>query len=120
MSMSKRKSRSIGKPGLSILIALAMILTWNALDVIPAQAEDLSVSIYGVELQDGKYYEFSGSRYNNNGAMAESDTVPASGNYIYYTNGTMEVRECINLCQFRNTDGRYNPVNRTRYADAHR
>lgn len=97
MSMSKRKSRSIGKPGLSILIALAMILTWNALDVIPAQAEDLSVSIYGVELQDGKYYEFSGSRYNNNGAMAESDTVPASGNYIYYTNGTMEVRGNVSI-----------------------
>lgn len=97
MSMSKRKSRSIGKPGLSILIALAMILTWNALDVIPAQAEDLSVSIYGVELQDGKYYEFSGSRYNNNGAMAESDTVPASGNYIYYTNGTMEVRGDVSI-----------------------
>lgn len=95
--MSKRKSRSIGKPGLSILIALAMILTWNALDVIPAQAEDLSVSIYGVELQDGKYYEFSGSRYNNNGAMAESDTVPASGNYIYYTNGTMEVRGNVSI-----------------------
>lgn len=97
MSMSKRKSRSIGKPGLSILIALAMILTWNTLDVIPAQAEDLSVSIYGVELQDGKYYEFSGSRYNNNGVMAESDTVPASGNYIYYTNGTMEVRGDVSI-----------------------
>lgn len=97
MSMSKRKSRSIGKPGLSILIALAMILTWNTLDMIPVQAEDLSVSIYGVELQDGKYYEFSGSRYNNDGAMAESDTVPASGNYIYYSNGTMEVRGDVSI-----------------------
>lgn len=96
--MSKRRSRSTGKIGLAILAALAVILTWNTMDVVPVQAEDLSVSIYGVELQDGKYYEFSGSQYNNNGAMAEADTVPASGNYIYYTNGIMEVRGNVSIC----------------------
>lgn len=95
--MSKKRSRSTGKIGLAILAALSVILMWNTVDVIPVQAEDLSVSIYGVELQDGKYYEFSGSRYNNDGAMVESDTVPASGNYIYYTNGTMEVRGDVSI-----------------------
>ncbi len=97
MCMSKKRSRSTGKIGLAILAALSVILMWNTVDVVPVQAEDLSVSIYGEELQDGKYYEFSGSRYNNDGAMAESDTVPASGNYIYYTNGTMEVHGNVTI-----------------------
>lgn len=95
--MSKKRSRSTGKIGLAILAALAVILTWNSMDVVWVQAEGVSVTIYGVELQDGKYYEFSGLRYNNSGAMAESDTVPASGNYIYYTNGTMEVRGDVTI-----------------------
>lgn len=95
--MSKKRSRSTGKIGLAILAALSVILMWNTVDVVPVQAENLSVSIYGEELQDGKYYEFSGSRYNNDGAMVESDTVPASGNYIYYTNGTMEVRGNVTI-----------------------
>ena len=95
--MSKKRSRSTGKIGLAILAALAVILTWNSMDVVWVQAEGVSVTIYGVELQDGKYYEFSGSRYNNNGAMAESDTVPDSGKYIYYTNGTMEVRGSVTI-----------------------
>ena len=90
MSMSKRKSRSIGKPGLSILIALAMILTWNTLDVIPAQAEDLSVSICGVELQDGYYT----ANAEGTGVTYQGETVPSGvNNYLQYssTDGSLTI-----------------------------
>ena len=65
--------------------------------VMPVHAENLKVSINGTELQDGKYYEFGGSR--GSGTMSECDptSLTSSSVYIYYNAGVMEVYNNVRI-----------------------
>lgn len=90
-----KKKRNKGR--LVVALALAVMLIAGMGNIVPVQAEELVVSINGTALQDGKYYEFGGSQHGDNGTMTELDAAPASGNYIYYAAGEMEVHGTVGI-----------------------
>ena len=79
---------------LAVLLLLMTVFT-GMQEVIPVHAEGLKVSINGTELEDGRYYEFGGSR--GSGTMSECDPAALPGAYIYYSAGIMEVKGSVKI-----------------------
>lgn len=80
-----------------ILAALLLLMTvfTGMQEVMPVHAEGLKVSINGMELEDGRYYEFGGSR--GSGTMSECDPAALPEAYIYYSAGIMEVKGIVRI-----------------------
>lgn len=91
----KLKKKAYGILAGVLLLVTAVFIGTQGL--VPVQAETLKVSINGTELQDGKYYEFGGSR--GSGTMSECDpaTLTSSSVYIYYNAGVMEVNNNVRI-----------------------
>lgn len=83
----KLKKKAYGILAAVLLLVTAVFIGTQGL--VPVQAETLKVSINGTELQDGKYYEFGGSR--GSGTMSECDPAALPSVYIYYNAGVIEV-----------------------------
>lgn len=79
---------------LAVLLLLMTVFT-GMQEVIPVHAEGLKVSINGTELEDGRYYEFGGSR--GSGTMSECDPAALPEAYIYYSAGIMEVKGGVKI-----------------------
>lgn len=79
---------------LAVLLLLMTVFT-GMQEVIPVHAEGLKVSINGTELEDGRYYEFGGSR--GSGTMSECDPAALPEAYIYYSAGIMEVKGIVRI-----------------------
>ena len=79
---------------LAVLLLLMTVFT-GMQEVIPVHAEGLKVSINGTDLEDGRYYEFGGSR--GSGTMSECDPAALPGAYIYYSAGIMEVKGSVKI-----------------------
>lgn len=81
---------------LAAVLLLTTVFT-GMQEVMPVHAENLKVSINGTELQDGKYYEFGGSR--GSGTMSECDptSLTSSSSYIYYNAGVIEVYNNVRI-----------------------
>ena len=79
---------------LAVLLLLMTVFT-GMQEVIPVHAEGLKVSINGTELEDGRYYEFGGSR--GSGTMSECDPAALPEAYIYYSAGIMEVKGSVKI-----------------------
>lgn len=79
---------------LAVLLLLITVFT-GMQEVMPVYAEGLKVSINGTELEDGKYYEFGGSR--GTGTMSECDPEALPESYIYYSAGIMEVKGIVRI-----------------------
>lgn len=79
---------------LAVLLLLVTVFT-GMQEVMPVHAEGLKVSINGTELEDGKYYEFGGSR--GSGTMSECDPAALPEAYIYYSAGIMEVKGIVRI-----------------------
>lgn len=91
----KLKKKAYGILAALLLLVTAVFIGTQGL--IPVQAETLKVSINGTELQDGKYYEFGGSR--GSGTMSECDpaSLTSSSVYIYYNAGIIEVYNNVRI-----------------------
>lgn len=79
---------------LAALLLLTTVFT-GMQEVMPVHAEGLKVSINGMELEDGRYYEFGGSR--GSGTMSECDPAALPEAYIYYSAGIMEVKGIVRI-----------------------
>ena len=79
---------------LAVLLLLMTVFT-GMQEVIPVHAEGLKVSINGMELEDGRYYAFGGSR--GSGTMSECDPAALPEAYIYYSAGIMEVKGSVKI-----------------------
>lgn len=79
---------------LAVLLLLMTVFT-GMQEVIPVHAEGLKVFINGTELEDGRYYEFGGSR--GSGTMSECDPAALPEAYIYYSAGIMEVKGIVRI-----------------------
>ena len=79
---------------LAVLLLLMTVFT-GMQEVMPVHAEGLKVSINGTELEDGRYYEFGGSR--GSGTMSECDPAALPESYIYYSAGIMEVKGIVRI-----------------------
>lgn len=79
---------------LAVLLLLMTVFT-GMQEVMPVHAEGLKVSINGTELEDGRYYEFGGSR--GSGTMSECDPAALPEAYIYYSAGIMEVKGIVRI-----------------------
>ena len=79
---------------LAALLLLTTVFT-GMQEGMPVHAESLKVSINGTELEDGKYYEFGGSR--GTGTMSECDPAALPEAYIYYSAGIMEVKGSVKI-----------------------
>ena len=81
----KLKKKAYGILAAVLLLVTAVFIGTQG----SVKAETLKVSINGTELQDGKYYEFGGSR--GSGTMSECDPAALPSVYIYYNAGIIEV-----------------------------
>ena len=79
---------------LAALLLLTTVFT-GMQEVMPVHAEGLKVSINGMELEDGRYYEFGESR--GSGTMSECDPAALPEAYIYYSAGIMEVKGIVRI-----------------------
>ena len=79
---------------LAALLLLTTVFT-GMQEGMPVHAEGLKVSINGMELEDGRYYEFGGSR--GSGTMSECDPAALPEAYIYYSAGIMEVKGIVRI-----------------------
>lgn len=79
---------------LAALLLLTTVFT-GMQEVMPVHAEGLKVSINGMELEDGRYYEFGLSR--GSGTMSECDPAALPEAYIYYSAGIMEVKGIVRI-----------------------
>lgn len=79
---------------LAVLLLLMTVFT-GMQEVMPVHAEGLKVSINGMELEDGRYYAFGGSR--GSGTMSECDPAALPEAYIYYSAGIMEVKGSVKI-----------------------
>lgn len=79
---------------LAALLLLTTVFT-GMQEGMPVHAESLKVSINGTELEDGRYYEFGGSR--GTGTMSECDPAALPESYIYYSAGIMEVKGIVRI-----------------------
>lgn len=83
----KLKKKVFGMLAAVLLMVTAVFIGTQGMGLV--HAETLKVSINGTELQDGKYYEFGGSRGSGTMSECAPDSLPEV--YIYYDAGVIEV-----------------------------
>lgn len=83
----KLKKKVFGMLAAVLLMVTVVFIGTQGMGLV--HAETLKVSINETELQDGKYYEFGGSRGSGTMSECAPDSLPEV--YIYYDAGVIEV-----------------------------